>query len=773
MWRMVVVLGLLAPTSGLAEWVPWVARDDPAINGLRSCSRNLLMVDIPVHAALPTDYDTYSTTVWQRLNDAFGAGPASTEWNKLGLDQVFDPQYQKAICPPPRPGKIWRPAVQIEDVFAGLPLAQGCRGRTSCRRHQRIRFYCDDGHTAPEDSPPLAIKPGYECYVFAGIRQLFHDARMPDDPWSAWNTNDFYVGRDCSARAQQGEAWPTTQVYPNFIHDSTDPPAGTARVVMLEHSASEHGERVLSLLRTFSQNAFTPTLWLEREFDHLITYDRDLQIVGAPTSNIARALGLILAALPEIGEDPLVVNISLGWPPEFSRPWHHRVLPNSTFSQRFPDFGWEGGPACIESPAGEAVRHALVHLRSHAKTAVVAAAGNRVRTPGWDYNGDSNPRAECGAIPPPVETFYPAAFASVPTCVGWEQPPAGPGRPPPLTNKPLNDLVISVGQVGAGGDPGLGSLVTPTLHAPGKGVPVDGRLVSGTSFATAIAANTIARAFADGVGSVSSFLGQHTCIHNGNTLLSWNGGGRACSGTTAWRLPAHGAEHHSNGVHQPRAHTQRGCVTSREDVRCDVAESELAPDCRQEPLTLTLAWPGAPILAGFYRYPWFIFGQIGTCARWSKDRLEWPPHVRDVFHSDLLTGPQPPPYHICPDNNCSAIIAGGYGTFDFVGTIDSSIIDWVNSPGNPPYVVTHQQTPQPPKLVLYKNGGIITSWNLNSHITVWQGTVAAYNLVIPSGHRDNFQSDWEQGKYTIVLQGTVKESSQSTYHTDELLLALP
>ena len=136
-------------------------------------------------------------------------------------------------------------------------------------------------------------------------------------------------------------------------------------------------------------------------------------------------------ALHELDREnrPLVINLSLGWPPELRKP--HRqlatVLPSGAPSQLA-----YLQKRTSEDPAGEVVRYMLYLARQmdaergkvRRPVFVVAAAGNRPGLPGhveWDrlLGAPPNPQADpCERGGTPVESswFYPAAWSRVPTC---------------------------------------------------------------------------------------------------------------------------------------------------------------------------------------------------------------------------------------------------------------------------------------------------------------------------------------------------------------------
>lgn len=175
------------------------------------------------------------------------------------------------------------------------------------------------------------------------------------------------------------------------------------------------------------------------------------------------AAGLEQVAQSDLFEEgPLVVNMSLGWAPELSRP---RSLE---------------GPGCSteEDPVGEGVRYALSLLAdrgANLPTLVVAAAGNRphrgalvddyyadIFSVARDVNGMLPPRSNCANPPaaPTPDWFYPAEWNRRPTCDDQGQP---------------RYLVWAVGATDSHERPGVltvDNAETPVV-APGEHVYVD------------------------------------------------------------------------------------------------------------------------------------------------------------------------------------------------------------------------------------------------------------------------------------------------------------
>ncbi len=175
------------------------------------------------------------------------------------------------------------------------------------------------------------------------------------------------------------------------------------------------------------------------------------------------AAGLEQVAQSDLFEEgPLVVNMSLGWAPELSRP---RTLE---------------GPGCTvqEDPVGEGVRYSLSLLAdrgANLPTLVVAAAGNRPHRAAVvddyysdifgvtrDINGPLPPRSNCLAPPsaPTPDWFYPAEWNRRPTCDDQGDP---------------RFLVWAVGATDSQERPGaltIDNAETPVV-APGEHVYVD------------------------------------------------------------------------------------------------------------------------------------------------------------------------------------------------------------------------------------------------------------------------------------------------------------
>lgn len=174
---------------------------------------------------------------------------------------------------------------------------------------------------------------------------------------------------------------------------------------------------------------------------------------------------------------PMLVNLSLGWPPELSQP---RILKGD------PAPGSDAGECVVtEDPVGESVRGALLSLaRRDAEgtpTAVFAASGNRPgRARDDGRGGQVNNLADqyaalfrvrgaapdnCGGrypLPPTPHWFLPGGWSRTPTCAG---------RP----DDPPFYLAFGLGGIADNDRPTVQSIngAEPPLVGPGQHVYVD------------------------------------------------------------------------------------------------------------------------------------------------------------------------------------------------------------------------------------------------------------------------------------------------------------
>lgn len=415
----------------------------------RACRNDLFTVDVPVAKALGFPWLALPPT--QEM--AISADPS---W--------FDPPCEARTI--------------VEDVYSDLAPLQ--------ERHYRVHFECEDRPGA------LAVRADAVCHVINALDQQLQSLIGP-------NAADIYIARECNGTAQTGNqsapgtAWQFEAINapnnPYVIHSINTPArfnAGqTAQVAVIDTRSVITNHRTID--HAPSTTAFPMPVADSEHASMVIGAIRDLapmQMVdryvglrapkGGPTSDVAFALKQVILNQIEY-PDPLIVNLSLGWPAEMAVRTYYSPDPEHISP---PDLTRTAGPPhalnCVESPVGESVRAGLQYLavRPGGDTVSIAAAGNRLLTPAApDWVVDS---AEWDAI---GGRFAPAAWAD-----------------PALK-------LISVGASRAGGVAGHGyrDNKLPDLFAPGRHVPVSDpnnpgqRIsISGTSIAAAYASGAAA-----------------------------------------------------------------------------------------------------------------------------------------------------------------------------------------------------------------------------------------------------------------------------------------
>lgn len=469
------------PTAGPKGWkdVPAPARTGrlivPAGNPDtgRGCATDLLTLDVLLHAPMPPNYDA---TVAAAITEVEAGLQAS--WFEA-----------PAGC-----------AVKIEraDIFEGLSI-------TDKNRHQKVWFTCAGSPTA------ISIKTGNQCNVVSLLRSTLF-ARLGDtdttDP-------DVRVARDCEGRAQ-GPLW---HVEPAAIGEFPPLAATSAHQPVLAildtppgpAGSPTHGdlvERVALDVLGPAAGRVDIERWVALPFDP--TAGSTAGGFGS-TSHIARTLGE-LAHKHAATRQPLVVNLSLGWPAEAG---NEAILR-------------QGACSVVEGAAGEAVRSALWKLHERRPMPLVfSAAGNRVyRDAIIDIQGVPN----CGSREGSNKHMFPALWSVVNSC---------------HYSDPTYSLLLSIG-VGMTGP--LGPMAPPELSegrnllAPGARLLIGGRPAQGTSYASAVAASVAARLSLAGAVDRNTFLTQHTCINlDGSKELRVNANGAPCALPEA-RVPLRLAE---------------------------------------------------------------------------------------------------------------------------------------------------------------------------------------------------------------------------------------
>ena len=206
----------------------------------------------------------------------------------------------------------------------------------------------------------------------------------------------------------------------------------------------EHGSQMALLVRQVTDRAIL----------------HDVRVLGTngvgPVGDVARGLFAALALGAADPDRALILNLSIGWPPELGMARNTRDV-NDVINGR-------------EDPVGESVRYALMRTQQRAAqhpVLVVAAAGNRPGRPEavqavyhrWFdvIDGIAPPTGCAQAAPAGARLFFPAEWSRVPSCVA-----RAPQAPRLLT--------WSVGALGVGGTRSALAIegVTPGLWAPGE-----------------------------------------------------------------------------------------------------------------------------------------------------------------------------------------------------------------------------------------------------------------------------------------------------------------
>ncbi len=303
-----------------------------------------------------------------------------------------------------------------------------------------------------------------------------------------------YIGRECVAGAL---ADPGAADWPLEVMGVPGPIRGVPAPVAIVDSGFKaspdwtapgatgtphpHGAMIEGVIQQLTASATTPALLDYRVLDH---------DGRAPLAEVAAAIDAAVFA----ARGPIVINLSLGWPPELER-------------RRAVD-----GCAELEDPAGEAVRYALAmaQLRDaglltggpgdeglEGPTAVSMAAGNRPELFGQDvtpyyaahFAVDTSPLSGDCAQPSGDGLFYPAQWARRRTCLN-------------LGGSTLNvrPRMTAVGATDHRDQrsPLSSQEMTPLLVAPGVGVRMAGERWSGSSVSAAYASAALALEMAGG-----------------------------------------------------------------------------------------------------------------------------------------------------------------------------------------------------------------------------------------------------------------------------------
>lgn len=417
------------PVKGDAPFIAKPVRVD-------ACGNDLFFVDLPLEAdadLMPPDFPARLAT-------------ALTETAQANVHWFCDPGRCDALAVEDRL------VARVAPVLAGPEAA----------RFLRVGFYY---RPAPESGTPWAdaerlwVRDDSVCDAVTALHATLDVLTgLPDHP--------FYAGRACTASGQQvapGEAPDLTQAMldwhldqlgidapfdarvPIVLVDTGVQPdvVGGVRPVAVPGEAlparfdgagqpvpvapanrHPHGTEMAVAMR---QITTAPIL-------DLPALGRDGRV---PLGQVARAVEATVAAL---GDDPAVINLSLGWAPEVER--ERKLI--------------RGACRTAESPAGEAMRAVLAHVYAeHTNQLVVAAGGNRAFI-GDAYRQTFSGRVQAGAFGDALETdaFYPAQWGLRGTAIS--------GSPRPT--------VLAVGAARSTGGPAGLDQRRALLYAPGEHV---------------------------------------------------------------------------------------------------------------------------------------------------------------------------------------------------------------------------------------------------------------------------------------------------------------
>lgn len=215
------------------------------------------------------------------------------------------------------------------------------------------------------------------CDVLSQIRSTYQRL-SPDGP-------PIYVGRECAAvglgafDVADGD-WPLA-----VMGAPAEPaPADGVRVALLDTAPDpgSHGDAMRALISEVADVTIAA-----------------YPVLGADgTGTLSDVAVGVDRALAEARTTPLVVNMSIGWPPELEQP--------------------RDGLGCLEDPAGEAVRYTLLMARLRDEgalaaghdgpTAVVMAAGNRATMVAHQVRADDGVDPFGARTPTRQQLFYPA-----------------------------------------------------------------------------------------------------------------------------------------------------------------------------------------------------------------------------------------------------------------------------------------------------------------------------------------------------------------------------
>lgn len=491
-----------------------------------------------------------------------GAGPGWQAWDAAFVDGE---------------GPVWVAAEPAIDPQAGGVI-----------RHWRLTFH--------SGQRPVEIRPSRACFVVSTLHEVARAARITsDDGMGGRALSDVVdIARACDAVAQGG--WhqdavagriPQVSPAPEPTGDSgpiaaapvmvapANPGAAAVDpiVLLIDGPLSARAARLLRIRAAERERAQSGS-WHAAAMATLIRdIAPDVEIrsynglpglagaeAGSPTGALAGALQRAYDDLSADTGRPVVVNLSLGWPPEMGTSALLR-----------------GADQCetTEGPSGQAVAEMLRRLDG-LRTLIVAAGGNRGPSlvaaaeappapsqPGWVLE------RPCDAARGP-ELFFPASWDR-PTC---EEVPIDQWAP----------MVLAVGAHGR--QARLPLAPSSVLMAPGVGVPLRGH--SELALPPRITGTSAAAAITSGVAALQATRRLYGPLleHLRQTVLS---GAQACPGLPGLYLgacpqapapyvaAATGATVVSSGPEQPGEESDR--VGTDKHAATGLGPLPLDPEC--------------------------------------------------------------------------------------------------------------------------------------------------------------------------------------------------
>ena len=292
----------------------------------------------------------------------------------------------------------------VRDFWTGIAGCQVVQDPVGAPEHRIFRVACGGARAR--------VKPEAQCDFLASLRDLY----VAEYAASASPLPRLNIARECDATPNYPERW--DQRLTGQTPASTSGKGAGARVAVVDVSIDP--ARVVPpnvCAESGSEHTLDDRWWHGTAMTELVrNYAPGAQVLffrgihspeGGPASDVALALMRVRHA---VTGGPLVVNLSLGWPPEHVTPQKlsgAQRLTNAvaaTASVAAPPPPVFGGMCSVEEGAvGLSVRTQLAHLARRTDTLSMAAAGNRIKRS-------------------PNEVYYPAAWSKVAVGVDWYGP---------------------------------------------------------------------------------------------------------------------------------------------------------------------------------------------------------------------------------------------------------------------------------------------------------------------------------------------------------------